>query len=122
MLSVAALCFTSDLHEAVSEIVRVARKSFVIGLLNRHSLLWRNIGRHGGTGAYRGALWLSPRELQHSVKALPCANVRMRSAIYLPSGSITARTVEHLLPGIVPWGGFMVLAGEKCRPPFFKRP
>ena len=113
VLSVAALCFTTDWHKAVSEIVRVTRKRFAIGMLNRHSLLWRSKGRDGGSGAYRGAHWLSPEEFQDSLKALPVSDVRRRSAIYLPSGSTTARTVERLLPGIVPWGGFMVLSGDK---------
>lgn len=113
VLSVAALCFTTDWHKAVSEIVRVTRKRFAIGMLNRHSLLWRSKGRDGGSGAYRGA---PPEEFQDSLKTLPVSNVRRRSAIYLPSGSTTARTVERLLPGIVPWGGFMVLSGDKNRP------
>ncbi|HZX16860.1 MAG: methyltransferase domain-containing protein [Gallionella sp.] len=113
VLSVAALCFTTDWHKAVSEIVRVTRRRFAIGMLNRNSLLWREKGRHGGSGAYRGALWLSPEEFGDSLKGLPISNSRMRSAIYLPSGSITARTVERLLPGSVPWGGFMVLTGDK---------
>ena len=113
VLSVAALCFTTDWHKAVSEIVRVTRKRFAIGMLNRHSLLWREKGRHGGSGAYRGALWLSPEEFGDSLKGLPISNSRLRSAIYLPWGSITARTIERLLPGSVPWGGLMVLSGDK---------
>jgi SAM-dependent methyltransferase len=116
VLSVDALCFTADWHKAVSEIVRVTCTRFAIGLLNRHSLLWLDKGRHGGSGAYRGALWLSPKEFRDSLKALPVENVRQRSAIFLPSGSVTARTVERLLSGRVPWGGFMVLRGEKRFP------
>jgi ubiquinone/menaquinone biosynthesis C-methylase UbiE len=46
VLSIAALCSTSDWHKAVSEIVRMTRKRFVIGLLNRHSLLWLDKRRH----------------------------------------------------------------------------
>jgi SAM-dependent methyltransferase len=113
VLSVAALCFTTDWHKAVSEIVRVTRRRFVIGMLNRNSLLWREKGRHGGSGAYQGALWLSPDEFAGSLKGLPISGPRMRSAIYLPSGTTTARIVERLLPGSVPWGGFMVLSGDK---------
>ena len=55
VLSVATLCFTTDWHKAVGEIVRVSRKDFAIGLLNRHSLLWRDKGRQRDSGAYRGA-------------------------------------------------------------------
>lgn len=45
VISVAALCFVQEWPEAVREIVRVTRHRFVIGLLNRHSLLWREKGR-----------------------------------------------------------------------------
>lgn len=113
VLSVAALCFTADWQQAVREIVRVARQSFAIGLLNRHSLLWCEKGRQGGSGTYRGVRWLSPGELRGSVNGLPVMNIRLRSAIFLPSGSNAARIAERVLPNFVPWGGFMVLAGEK---------
>ncbi len=113
VFSIAALCFTADWHKAVSEIIRVTRGRFAIGLFNRYSLLWLAKGRHGGSGAYRGAHWLSPAEFRDSVSDLPVGNIRWRSAIYLPFGSATARVVEHLLPGCLPWGGFMVLSGEK---------
>lgn len=111
--SIAALCFTADWHKAVSEIVRVTRKRFAIGMLNRHSLLWLGKGRHGGSGAYRGALWLSPAEFRAGFKELPVENVRSRSAIYWPSGTYPARLVEKLLPGCLPWGGLTVLSGNK---------
>ncbi len=111
--SIAALCFTADWHKAVSEIVRVTRKRFAIGMLNRHSLLWFGKGRHGGSGAYRGAIWLSPEEFRAGFKGLPVENVRSRSAIYWPSGTYPARLVERLLPGCLPWGGLTVLSGNK---------
>ncbi len=114
VLSIASLCFTSDWHQAMSEIVRVTRKRFVIGLLNRHSLLWFDKGRHEGSGAYRGALWLSPDEFRAGFKGLPVENVRSRSAIYLPSGKCSARLVERLLPGCFPWGGLTVMSGNKA--------
>lgn len=113
VVSIAALCFTADWRRAVGEIVRVSRGRFVIGMLNRHSLLWRDKGRNGGSGAYRGARWVSPDALLGSVGRLPVAKVRVRSAIFLPSGSCLARTVERFVPGRSAFGGFMVLAGSK---------
>ena len=117
VVSIAALCFTADWQQAVSEIVRVSRGRFVIGMLNRQSLLWRdkarNAGRDGSSGAYRGARWLTPEALLGSVRKLPVANAHVRSAIFLPSGSCIARAVERLLPGRLAFGGFMILAGEK---------
>lgn len=113
VLSVAALCFTADWQQAVREIVRVTRRRFAIGLLNRHSLLWFQKGRQGGSGAYRGARWLSPGELRGCVNGLPVANVRLRSAVFLPSGSSMARIAERILPNSLLYGGFVLLAGEK---------
>jgi len=113
VVSIAALCFTADWQRAVCEIVRVSRGRFVIGMLNRHSLLWRDKGRNGGSGAYRGAHWVLPDELLGSVSRLPVANARVHSAIFLPSGSCLARTVERFLTGRLTFGGFMVLAGSK---------
>jgi len=113
VVSVAALCFTADWQQAVREIVRVTRQHFAIGLLNRRSLLWFEKGRQGGSGGYQGAHWLSLGELRGSVNGLPVANVRLRSAVFLPSGSSTARIAERVLPNFIPWGGFVLLSGEK---------
>jgi len=55
VLSIAALCFIDDERQAVTECVRVARRRFAIGWLNRHSRLYRQKGLSGGSGAYRGA-------------------------------------------------------------------
>ena len=40
VVSIAAICFIPEEVAAIREIVRVARRRFAIGLLNRHSLLW----------------------------------------------------------------------------------
>ena len=37
------------------------------------------MGRHGGSGAYRGALWLSPEEFGDSLKGLPNLVIRVES-------------------------------------------
>lgn len=113
VVSIAALCFTADWRRAVGEVVRVSRGRFAIGMLNRRSLLWREKGRNGGSGAYRGAYWVTPEELRDSVAGLPVRDVRLRSAVFLPSGSVFARGAEAILPPSLAWGGFLVLAGEK---------
>lgn len=50
VISIAALCFIPDEVAAVREILRVTRRRFAIGLLNRKSLLWLQKGRRGGRG------------------------------------------------------------------------
>lgn len=113
VMSVTALCFVAEWPQALSEIVRVSGGRFVVGLLNRHSLLWHQKGRGNNQGAYQGAHWHSHRELREVLDALPVRNVHFRTAIWLPGGSITARTVEACLPHQIPFGGFLLVAGDK---------
>jgi SAM-dependent methyltransferase len=113
VLSVAALCFVEDERQAVAEAVRVARRRFVIGWLNRTSLLYREKGRVGGSGAYRGARWHTAAELREFFAGLPVRDLRLRSAIFLPSGTRLARCVERCAPAVLPWGGMLLLTGEK---------
>jgi SAM-dependent methyltransferase len=112
VVSVTALCFVEDWPRALSEIARVARRCFVLGLLNRHSLLYLQKGRHGGAGAYQGAHWHTRSEVLEAMAKLPVVNAQARTAVFLPSGSGLARTTESLLPQAVPFGGFLAVAGD----------
>lgn len=114
VLSVTALCFVPDWPRALSEIVRVTRDRFVVGLLHRNGLLWREKGRDGGSGAYRGAHWHTRRELLDALAGLPVANVGFRTAVLLPSGSRLARCAEPCLARWLPYGSFLAVAGEKA--------
>lgn len=42
-MSITASCFIPEERGAIREILRVTRRRFAIGLLNRHSLLWWRI-------------------------------------------------------------------------------
>jgi SAM-dependent methyltransferase len=113
VVSTAALCFIDDERKAVAELVRVTRGSFVIGWLNRHSLLYRRKGSGGGVGAYRGARWHDRREVLELLAGLPVANLRVRSAVYFPGGGLSARGLEPLIPSVLPWGSMLFVAGNK---------
>jgi SAM-dependent methyltransferase len=109
-VSVAALCFVRDEQRAVREIVRVTRKRFAIGLLNRNSLLYLQKGRRGGVGAYRGAHWHTPREVRRLFDGLAVRDLQLETAILLPSASALAQRVEGL------WhrhgfGAFLLVSG-----------
>ncbi len=112
VVSVAALCFVDDERQAVAEVVRVARRRFAIGWLNRASLLYGQKGQGGGSGAYHGARWHYPDELLDFFSGLAVRRLAVHSAIFLPSGNRVARTMERLLPPTLPWGGLVVVSGE----------
>jgi SAM-dependent methyltransferase len=112
VLSITALCFVAQWPRALREIVRVARRRFALGLLNRHSLLWLDKGRQGGSGAYRGAHWHTRAEIGAVLNVLPVRDVRYRDGVFLPSGSCLARALERALPSRLPLGSFLVVAGE----------
>lgn len=117
VVSVTALCFMADWPQALQEMVRVTRHRFAIGLLNRHSLLWRQKGRGAGVGTYRGAHWHRRREVMAALARLPVTNVQVRTAVWFPSGSAAAQTFEHLVSNRCPFGSFLLVAGDKAAPP-----
>lgn len=113
VLSIAALCFIDDERQAVAECVRVARRRFAIGWLNRDSLLYRQKGRDGGSGAYRGARWHSANEVRALFSGLPVRNLTFHTAIFMSSAGAWARRLEQVVPSALPWGGLLLATGEK---------
>ena len=108
VMSIAALCFIPEERQAVAEIVRVARRRFAIGWLNRASLLYRQ--KHE-QGAYRGARWHTADEVRDFFSGLPVTNLSLSSAIFVPSGGSIAVIAERILPRALPWGALLIAAG-----------
>ena len=115
VLSVTALCFVGRWPRALAEIVRVARRRFVLGLLNKQSLLWLDKGRGGGLGAYHGAHWHTRAEIDDALRDLPVRNVRYAYGVFMLSGSLVARALENLMPSALPLGSFLAVAGDVTR-------
>jgi SAM-dependent methyltransferase len=112
VVSIAALCFIEEEVTAVREILRVARRRFAIGLLNRHSLLYVQKGRGGGRGGYRGAHWHTVREARYLFHGLPVQRIRVRTAILIPGGGWFARLIERTWPSSLPGGAFILVVGD----------
>lgn len=110
VVSVTALCFVEDEVTAMKEIVRVARRRFALGLLNRNSLLYREKGRRAGS--YAGARWHGVRSIGELLRDLPVRDVRVATAILLPGGGVLARALECIAPDSSPWGGFIAVTGS----------
>lgn len=111
-IAVTALCFIADQRSAMREMLRVTRKRFAVGLLNRHSLLYLQKGRRGGSGAYRGAYWHTVAEIRALVAGLSVSTLAIRAAVVLPDGGLLARAVERFAPTRFPIGGFVAAVGD----------
>jgi SAM-dependent methyltransferase len=98
-IAVTSLCFIRAEREALREIIRVTRKRVALGLLNRHSLLYLQKGRHGGSGGYRGAHWHTPGAARTLFDGMPVRNIAIRSGVLVPTGGWLARRIETLFEG-----------------------
>lgn len=107
-VAITSFCFIADPLRALTELARVTRYRVALGLLNRHSLLYRQKGRHGGQGAYQGAHWHTPQEARHLFEQCGMPRVTIRSAIFLPDGGGIAKWVEAITPSRVPLGAFLL--------------
>ena len=111
-ISITALCFVSEQRKALAEILRVTRRRFAIGLLNRHSLLYWQKGRHGGSGAYSGAHWHSAAEIRQLFSGFPVRDLIIHSAVFMPQGGKLSQLIEGFLPSTLLCGSFILVAGE----------
>ena len=111
-VAITAFCFIADPVRALTELTRVTRRHVALGLLNRHSLLYRQKGQRGGQGAYHGAHWHTPQEVRHLFTQCGMPRVTIRSAIFLPDGGGIARLVEAIAPNRVPLGAFLLAVSE----------
>ena len=94
------------------ELLRVTKKRFDSGLLNRHSLLWRHKGRVGGKRAYQGADWRTVAAVRALFAGLSVTNLLLHSAIVLSGCGIMSRLVERLWPSRWLYGAFLCVMGE----------
>lgn len=111
VISVTALCFVADERRALQEMLRVTRRRFALGLLNRNSLLYASKRRT--TGSYADARWHRPNTLRTILNDLPVGDVQIATAVFLPDARLPARWLENIIPGSLPWGSFIAVTGNK---------
>lgn len=97
VVSITALCFIREEKQVLREMLRVSRRRVVLGLLNRHSILYLQKGLCGGKGAYRGARWHTPKEATRLFSGLEENRVKCRTAIVFPGGKSWSRQMEPRL-------------------------
>lgn len=107
-VAITSLCFVKQPVMAIQEMWRVGKKSLTLGLLNRHSLLYR---QKYNRGAYRGARWDTLGEVKDWIATLEIAprERRVRSCIYMPGYHRYQRLIENLIPSILPFGAFLIV-------------
>jgi SAM-dependent methyltransferase len=110
--AITSLCFVSDPATALREMWRVTRRSLVLGLLNRHSLLYLAKRNSGG---YRGARWDRVGEIKNDwlPQLMPVPTMSCRSVIYFPAAGPMGRWLESGIPSAWPLGGFLVVLLQK---------
>ena len=110
--AVTSLCFIEQTGSALAEMWRVCRKSTVLGLLNRGSLLYRQ--KHG-RGGYLGARWDNWRETRNWIEDLNPQPFRIahRTALFVPNGGLVSRIIEFIMTDRAPIGGFLAIVLNK---------
>ena len=105
--AITSLCFGAEPEKAISELLRVSRHGVILGLLNRHSLLYKQ-KKH--SVSYQGARWDTVSEIKqwyrninHEMKLV------IKSAVLIPSAGIIARMLETLLPDYFPYASFLAV-------------
>ncbi len=113
--AVTSLCFVERPAEALAALWPLARRTLVLGLLHRRSLLYL---RKRGRGGYAGARWDTRAEALAWLRTLRPAPARVRwgTAVLLPGGGPLAHLAERLLGGLLPWGGFLAVAAYRPDP------
>ncbi len=106
--AVTSLCFISDPQQALAEMWRVSRQGVVLGLLNRHSILYR---KKRNSGSYHGARWDTWSTAKVWIDQLrpKVSSHRHKTAILLPKAGKIARLVEVSINNTSPWGGFLAI-------------
>lgn len=91
--AVTALCFVPDEKRALAELLRVARRTVLLGLLHRYSLLYL---RKHGRGAYAAAHWHTRVELERLVRQFPAVrDYRIEALLFWPGGARWGRWFER---------------------------
>ncbi|MBK9130040.1 MAG: class I SAM-dependent methyltransferase [Gammaproteobacteria bacterium] len=105
--AITSLCFIDDPVRALREMLRIARRSIMLGLLNRHSRLYR---QKYGRGGYLNARWDGSEDIRRWIARInPHLQTEIRSAVFFPGENPVARSAELCLSNRLPWGGFLAV-------------
>jgi len=106
--AITSFCFIDKPYFALQEMWRVSQKGIVLGLLNRHSLLYL---QKANKGNYQGARWDSARDVQQWIQFLKPVPVKItfRTAVFIPGLGLISKNMEQVINNRFPLGGFLAV-------------
>ncbi len=110
--AITSLCFVKPPEQALQEMWRVTRQGVLLGLLNKHSLLyWQK--RH--SPSYAGARWDRITSVKVWAKALEPepSHISVSNGVVMAGSDKLSRLVERTLGKLLPFGAFIAMYIEK---------
>ncbi|MCU7940820.1 MAG: class I SAM-dependent methyltransferase [gamma proteobacterium symbiont of Bathyaustriella thionipta] len=107
--AITSLCFINEPQQALLEMWRVSKKGLILGLLNRHSLLYL---QKSGRDSYAGARWDSTSDVLQwiaSLKPEP-SGIEFKSVYFLPGFGILSKKMETFFGRNLQLGGFLAVS------------
>lgn len=110
--AITSLCFVDPPELALREMWRVTRRGLLLGLLNKHSLLYWQ--KHYSM-SYTGARWDRITTAKQWTKMLEPepSRISVSNGVLVASSSKLARLTESILGSLLPFGAFIALYIEK---------
>jgi len=110
--AITSLCFVSQPAIAIQEMWRVCRRSLMLGLLNRHSVLYRQKANRGG---YQGARWDTKATVTEWIASVlpPPQKIDYRSCVFLSDENQIQRVLDRFIPTFIPFGAFLLVKLSK---------
>ena len=110
--AITSLCFVEPPEQALQEMWRVTRRGLLLGVLNKHSLLyWQK--RH--SKSYAGARWDQITTLKKWAKMLAPepSRISVSNGVLLAGGGNLSRLTERTLGSMLPFGAFIAMYIKK---------
>jgi len=110
--AITSLCFVEPPEQALQEMWRVARRGLLLGVLNKHSLLYMQ-KRH--SKSYMDARWDQITTLKKWAKMLEPEpwRISVSNGVLIAGSGKLSRIMEITLGSILPFGAFVAMYIEK---------
>jgi len=110
--AITSLCFVEPPQQALQEMWRVARRGLLLGVLNKHSLLY---WQKRNSKSYAGARWdrISTVKKWAENLAPEPTRISMSNGVLVAGSGKLSRLAERTLGTLLPFGAFIAMYIEK---------